>query len=248
MSDFPPMLYKLYESMPRQGPGSNTTTRHVLSLLTDRPARPTVLDVGCGSGLQTLELARQTRGTILAVDNHRPFLHTLQRHATEQGLHQHITVVQGSMFNLGFAPHSFDLIWSEGSIYIMGFVEGVKAWQPLLKPGGYLVVSHLSWLKPDVPRDVREHWGEFEIHTIEKNLHHIAAAGYQCPVHVVMPQSDWWDDFYHPMEQTIQQMRQTYQHDPDALAVLDEERRQIDLYRTYADYYGYVFYVMQWKP
>jgi ubiquinone/menaquinone biosynthesis C-methylase UbiE len=251
MSDFPPILYKLFEALPRQGPGSNTTTRHVLSLLPDRPARPTILDVGCGSGMQTLELARLTRSTIIAVDNNRPVLQTLQRHAIQQQLYQYITIVQGSMFDLCFAPQTFDLIWAEGSIFIMGFEQGLTAWHPLLKPGGFLVVSELTWLKPNPPADICTYWEQegADIRTIEENLHRIAQTdGYQCLCHVVMPQADWWDNFYHPMDRTIQKMRQTYQDDPDAQAGLDQSQREVEMHRAYGDYYGYVFYIMQWTP
>lgn len=31
-----------------------------------------------------------------------------------------------SMFEMDFEPESFDLIWSEGSIYIAGFQTGLK--------------------------------------------------------------------------------------------------------------------------
>ena len=36
---------------------------------------------------------------------------------------------------------SFDVIWSEGAIYIMGFERGLRAWRPLVRTGGYVVVS-----------------------------------------------------------------------------------------------------------
>ncbi|MGE5484827.1 MAG: hypothetical protein ACM3X4_07420 [Ignavibacteriales bacterium] len=49
-----------------------------------------------------------------------------------------------SMLQLSFPPESFDLIWSEGAIYIMGFGNGLTAWKPLLRRGGYVVVSELS--------------------------------------------------------------------------------------------------------
>jgi len=35
------------------------------------------VDIGCGPGMQTLELARISGGRIVAVDNHQPFLDVL---------------------------------------------------------------------------------------------------------------------------------------------------------------------------
>ena len=34
----------------------------------------------------------------------------------------------------------------------MGFEAGLRAWEPLLKPGGYIAVTELTWLQPDPPR------------------------------------------------------------------------------------------------
>ena len=45
-----------------------------------------VLDIGCGNGAQTLQLAKRLNGDILAVDNHPPFLDELQRRAKTAGL------------------------------------------------------------------------------------------------------------------------------------------------------------------
>jgi hypothetical protein len=60
-----------------------------------------------------------------------------------------------------------------------------------------------------------------------------------------LPQDAWWDDFYDLVEQKIALLQQKYRDDPDRLAIVNNQRREIDLYRTYADQYGYMFYVMQ---
>jgi ubiquinone/menaquinone biosynthesis C-methylase UbiE len=59
---------ELTAGLPRQGPGSNEATRQALAMTRDLPPRPHILDVGCGAGMQTLELARATGGKIVAVD------------------------------------------------------------------------------------------------------------------------------------------------------------------------------------
>ncbi len=53
-----PFVFTMHEGLPRQGPGSNACTRKAFSMLTNLPARPEILDIGCGSGMQTIELAR----------------------------------------------------------------------------------------------------------------------------------------------------------------------------------------------
>lgn len=48
------------------------------------------------------------------------------------------------MFELPFSANTFDIIWSEGAIFIIGFEQGLREWKPFLKLGGYLVLSELA--------------------------------------------------------------------------------------------------------
>ena len=40
----------------------------------------------------------------------------------------------------------------------MGFANGIRAWRRLLKPGGVLAVSELTWLKRERPAELTQHW------------------------------------------------------------------------------------------
>ena len=79
----------------------------------------------------------------IKIRQHQPFLDELARRAADAGVSERVKTVGASMFDLAFDMH-FDLIWSEGAIYIMGFSEGLRAWRPLLKPAGYVAVTELS--------------------------------------------------------------------------------------------------------
>jgi trans-aconitate methyltransferase len=63
----------LFGGMEKLGPGSDADTRHVLELLPKRRYR-IVVDAGCGTGRQTLVLARELGTCIHAVDSYEPFL------------------------------------------------------------------------------------------------------------------------------------------------------------------------------
>ena len=142
-------FYELFSNIPRQGPGSNEYTRKAYMSLPNLALQPNILDVGCGSGMQTLELARVSEGEITALDNYQPFLDDLRKRAKSEGLDNKIKILNGSMFELPFARNTFDLIWSEGAISIISFEKGLREWKPFIKQGGYLVVSELGWIKPD---------------------------------------------------------------------------------------------------
>jgi len=56
---------------------------------------------------------------------------------------------------MDFPEESFDIIWAEGSIYIIGFEKGLLEWKPMLKKGGYVAASELTWLKKDIPEELK---------------------------------------------------------------------------------------------
>jgi hypothetical protein len=65
-------FFELFSDLPRQGPGCREAILRALGVLKDLPSTPKVLDIGCGSGMQTLIIARKLKTTILAIDNYRP--------------------------------------------------------------------------------------------------------------------------------------------------------------------------------
>jgi SAM-dependent methyltransferase len=241
------LFFEVHKDLPREGPGSNASTRQALALLPDLPSFPLILDVGCGPGMQTLELARLTHGKIIAVDAHQPFLDELNRQVRQSGLEGRIITANQSMFALDFPEANFDVIWSEGAIYIIGFEAGLRAWRRFLKPGGCVAVSEITWLRPDPPLEIRAYWDQDypAISDLDQNLARVRSAGYRPLGHFVLPPSDWMDAYYIPLEARLEMLRQKYRREAQALAQLAEHQREIDLFRRYHEWYSYVFYTMQ---
>ena len=154
----PEIFWEIHSKLPREGPGDDASTRKAFSMLTDLPNAPCILDVGCGPGMQTLELARVTDGSITALDTHQPFLDELATRAKKAGVRERIPTVRGSMFAMPFLSESFDLIWSEGAIYFMGLHKALTQWKPLLRARGYIVGTEPCWLKKDIPDELRAFW------------------------------------------------------------------------------------------
>lgn len=57
-----------------------------------------------------------------------------------EGLSDRVSALSMSLFELSFEDESFDIIWSEGSIYPIGFERGLQELRNLLKSGGCLVI------------------------------------------------------------------------------------------------------------
>src|SRR4030042_676297 len=125
-------------------------------MMTGLPEKPKILDIGCGPGRQTMELARLSGGKITALDNHQPFLDKVRKDADALGLSPHIETLNQDMKAMDFETGSFDVIWAEGALTLMGFENGLKTCRPLLKEKGYLGVTELVWLEDHPSPEARE--------------------------------------------------------------------------------------------
>jgi len=239
-------FFEVHNDLPREAPGNNQSTKRALKMVRNLTPDSKILDIGCGPGRQTIELAKNYGCHVTALDNHQPFLDKLIRKAENEKLADRITTVNASMFDMKFSPNSFDLIWSEGAIYIYGFEKGLRDWKKLLTEDGYIVVSELSWLTPEMPEEPKNFWNKNypAMKSVIENLKIADACGYSIAGMFVIPNSGW-EDYYGPIEKRIQNLKETYGNNPEAKKVFDNETAEIALYRKYGEYYGYVFYILR---
>jgi SAM-dependent methyltransferase len=253
IEDYMEFMHELFDSsIPRLGPGSDHSTKQALDVLFSanpklKDIELRILDIGCGNGSQTLELAKHVDGSILAVDNHQPYLDELQRRAESEGVSGKIQTFLRDMCDMGLPGGSFDLIWSEGALYNMGFREGLETCHSLLVPGGFLAASELAWFRSDTPAECSQYFAnEYPAMVdIDTNISLINNAGYKVVDHFNLPESAWWESFYNPLEVRIKALRKKYASDPQQLEMINSVDMEIDMYRKYSSYYGYAFFLMQ---
>ncbi len=121
---------------------------HLLTLVPFDGARgKTVLDVGCGAGV---DLARFARGgaVVTGVDLAPSAIALAQANFAQQGLRGTFEVADGE--HLPFASESFDLVFAHGVVqYTANPQQLVDECRRVLKPGGtaiFQVYNRLSWL------------------------------------------------------------------------------------------------------
>ncbi|MCK6550031.1 methyltransferase domain-containing protein [Myxococcota bacterium] len=241
-----PVFFELHSGLPREAPGSDASTLRALAMCGDLGPRPRILDVGCGPGAQTLTLARATGGHVTAVDLHRPYLDEVTRRAEAAGLRAHVTTLERSMVELDPALEA-DLVWAEGSLYSVGFEHALTTLARHVALRGALAATELTWLV-DHPSDAaRDFWrtGYPEMESLSGNIARATRAGWRVIGTFTLPDDDWWTPYYGPLSARLAALRATYSTDRDALAALDAEAAEIELYRDHAAEYGYVFYVLR---
>jgi SAM-dependent methyltransferase len=240
------LLVDLHRHGRRQGPGGDGETEQALDLArVDRSAPLKVADIGCGTGASTLVLARLLNARITAVDCFREFLDVLEERAQTMGLGDRITTLACSMDSLPFADEDFDILWTEGAIYNIGFGRGIAAWRRFLKPGGLLVASEITWLTDSRPEELQSHWqAEYpEVDVASAKIRILEQHGYSPIGYFVVPERCWLDEYYRPLQSRMAAFC-SRNGDTDAVrAIIAAEQREIVLYEQHKAFYGYGFYI-----
>ncbi|ACJ26982.1 Regulatory protein, MerR [Shewanella piezotolerans WP3] len=235
MADF----MTVFEPLERWGPGSESDTQKALSLLPQAPTN--LLEVGCGKGLATQVLAQKTEAKITAIDNEQSALDRLTQRFKQQGISDRLETLCTSMTELPFADESFDLIWAEGSAYIMGVEKALQQWRPLLQQHTYLVISDLAW-KTDTPSSESiEFWNQNypDIQLVANRIEQIQQAGYRIVAH--FPQSEEaWLDYYGPLGEQVIKL----EPEMPSSAALKDIKHEVRISTKFADEFGYHFFVL----
>lgn len=234
----------LFGGMDKLGPGTNEQTLEVLHLL-PRQRFDLVVDAGCGTGRQTIALARELRTLIHAVDSHEPFLDDLVRFATAAKVEEHIRVHCMDMKDIPQEFRGIDLLWSEGAAYNVGYGTALATWALALRPEGFAVVSELSWLKEKAPDAVTEFFraGYPDMQSVQNNVAVAENAGYRVITTRVLPGDAWVDGYYDVLAPRAEALLD--HPDADIREFAAEAIREIDVFNRSDDSYGYVFYVLQ---
>ena len=216
-------LYRIEKDHIREN--LNKYTRKAFTLL-PKYNNPNILDIGCGTGVPTIELAKISNGQIIGIDINETSLNMLKRKIKELKLSNQVKVIKDSILNMDFPKESFDIIWSEGSVFVAGFENSIKRWYRFLKPDGFLVIHD-------------------ENNDKNKKLGLIKKYGYLLIGQFEITDKLWWLEYYTPLELLIQKFRHNYPNDSELNNELNKDQIEIDKCKTNSIVFSSFFVIMQ---
>ncbi len=238
-------LIELHRGLDRQGPGDENFSLSIIESLPALPPAPRIADLGCGAGAGALMLAARYRSKVMAVDLARVFLDQLADRAEKLGLAEFIETVECDIGDLGWAPGSIDLLWSEGAAYNITFAGALEAWRPLLADGGIAVISEMNFFEADVSQAASDYIANVYplIKTESGNADLIRASGFELLEMRRLPASAWWQNYYDPLREKINRVRASA--DAAMHAVIDETEAEMAFFEAHQHEVGYTCFIMR---
>jgi len=187
---------------------------------------PNILDIGCGTGVPTIALAKLSSGQIIGIDIDEISLNLLRGKIQELGFHNRVSVIKGSINTMDFPEESFDIIWAEGSLFVMGFEKSIKKCSSFIKPNGFLVVHDENTDKT-------------------KKLESLIKYGYFLIAQFELSDDLWWREFYTPLKRLIQAFRNKYSNDFELNNELNKDRIEIEKCKSNSVVFSSFFVIMK---
>ncbi|MFN7003492.1 MAG: class I SAM-dependent methyltransferase [Roseinatronobacter sp.] len=238
MSDITPdeAFLTVYSDLAREGPGVPADVAWAIYVAAT-PADGRIMDAGCGSGADTLTLAKERpAATIEAVEQIAQYVEAARKRVAPFGAR--VQVGQGDMAQI---TGPYDLIWCAGALYFLGVTEGLKAWRGALAPGGRVAFSE-ACLLPNPSENARAFWSSYpQITNVEGIRARVAQAGYKVLGERMVIGAPW-EAYYASMSSRIAKLRPTATG--DLLAALDEAELEINRWRAAPSEIAYVLMVV----
>ena len=109
------------------------------------PSEARILEIGCGSGLTSVELAREGY-RIAAVDSVDAMIQRTRQHADKAGVGDRVIASVGSVYDLRYPDSFFDLVLKIGvAPWLYSLDQALREVVRVVRPGGYLITTAGNW-------------------------------------------------------------------------------------------------------
>lgn len=128
--------------------GSMRATRKLIELCRVM-AGEYVLDVGCGVGATPCYLAKEIDARVMGVDLVDKMIEQSRERAIALGVEDRVKFRVADARKLPFEDDSFDVVISESvNIFFEDKNQAMREYIRVVKPGGYVGMTEMTWLKP----------------------------------------------------------------------------------------------------
>ncbi len=180
---------------------------------------PNILDLGCGTGIPAVELAKISNGCIFGMDINDNILKTLKINIEKFDFSERIIVFCGSILSLPLKKEMFDIIWAEGIIASIDFQKGLMEWRDLLKTDGYIVLH-------DDNTD------------IDEKIKKIEDSGYNLLNQFLLSDDIWWHEYYGPLEKLLEETDENTRE-------VKNDQLEIKMFKKNPTQFNSIFFILQ---
>lgn len=199
-------------------------TRKAFDSIPERD-KPRILDIGCGTGMPTLELARLSNGEVTGIDIDQGALDNLNLKIKQEGLSDRVKVYNRSVYDTKFDDEMFDIIWEEGVIHLLNLSKALTECNRVLKLNGFMVTGEST------------NWAD-------RKLENFPKFGFRLIKQIPWERKCWWTQYYAPLEGKINILRKKYNNLDD---IEEIKRHVVEIEMVKKDPAGFdcVTYIMQ---
>lgn len=240
-------FYQLFRELDREGPGEPADVAWAV-MRANLANDAVICDVACGSGADILPLLEACpNGRVVAIDKQEHFVSEAKDRCkndprVDLRVGDMSDIMSGTTSETG-AP--YDFIWCAGAVYFTGIEAALKTWQPALNTGGTIAFSLPCWWADTPSKPARDFWAGYAEMTNEAGIAaQIDAAGYDL-IGTRRLADSAWQGYYASLQQRIEMLQDGA--DPTLQSVLEETRREMNIYHEYGNEYGYLLSVVRPK-
>jgi ubiquinone/menaquinone biosynthesis C-methylase UbiE len=128
--------------------GSLDATRELAELTQIQPGQ-LVLDLGCGVGATPVYLAKESGFQIIGADLVESMLYRARERANKYQVLDNTAFLTADARVLPFPENCFDVVLLESvNVFFEDKLAAFKEYLRIIKPGGYIGITEMTWLKP----------------------------------------------------------------------------------------------------
>lgn len=185
-----------------------------------------LLDIGCGTGVSVLEIAKHTNWQITAVEPNKDSLFFLNNRIQELKYIDRITTIHCSIEEVLLPEKSFDIILAEGLFNIIGFDKGIDISSKYLTSNGFIIIHD-------------------EVKDREIKLQIFQNSGFNLITSFVLDEKIWWDKYCGCIEKQIKKLDKSKLKGLNSQKYFNHITSEIKMYKENPSDFRSVYYVIQ---